>query len=187
MGRGTASRPAISPLAASQLIPRGNSSGRRKAHRGAMPGLRGKACIGASEWPIMGHWAHLSSSAARAVSIFTHRPDPKMTQRRLGHFLRVITARTLNLDRVRRGDRDRITRCPLRHDCHTRRQMDDTARYAIFRDGEIGARVISSHERSSTMPGSPSYARRRRHGRAGLQRHRTLTVGCWRQRRFGWG
>jgi hypothetical protein len=66
-----------------------------------MPGLRGKACIDASEWPIMGHWAHLSSSAARAVSIFTHRPDPKMAQRRLGHFLRVITARTPNVSETK--------------------------------------------------------------------------------------
>jgi hypothetical protein len=66
-----------------------------------MPGLRGKACIGASEWPIMGHWAHLSSSAARAVSIFAHRPDPKMAQRRLGNLLRVITARALNVSETK--------------------------------------------------------------------------------------
>jgi hypothetical protein len=181
MGRGTASRPAISPLAASQLIHVETRPGAERPTEEPCRGCEAKRASGRAEWPIMGHWAHLSSSAARAVSIFAHRPDPKMAQRRLCHLLRVITARALNLDRVRRGDRDRISRCPLRHDCHSRRQMDDTACYAIFRDGEIGARVISSHERSSTMPGSPSYARRRRHGRVRLQRHRALTVGCRRQ------
>ena len=87
----------------------------------------------------------LRPRSATPIPVQAHRPDAKMPQRRLTDLLRMVDARALGLDHVRRRNRHRIRGHAGRHDLHSGRHMDDPANRAIFRHFKICARVIACH------------------------------------------